>query len=275
MHLNNLPDILNEININFSEIGIISVSAYPRTVKDSYMPVFVVGKNYAKALAKAINAQYIEYSHQENHISAAIFDSYKIYDYSKNNILAVHISGGTSEFLISKKIEHGFYTNIVGGSMDITFGQLIDRIGVYYNFKFPAGQGMQEYLENCNIEDIELVIPKISGNNYINLSGIENYYKKQIDNQKYSKESIIYSLFIYISRCIVYIIDKIACTEEFNKIIISGGVSANKYIRDYIINYFKNRYDVVFPNNELSADNSVGNAMLPLIDRWYNETKTN
>jgi len=276
MHLNNLPGIINNINIDFNEIGIISVSAFPRNIKDSYMPVFVVGKNFARTLAKAVKARYIEYSHQENHISAALIDSYKIYDYSKNNILAIHISGGTTEFLISKKIDQGFSTNIVGGSMDITFGQLIDRIGVYYNFKFPSGQGMQNYLEegDFNLDKIKLIMPKISGKDYINLSGVENYYKKLIDEHKYDKEVIIYSLFNYVGKCITSIIDNIdniENSEKFDKIVISGGVSANKYIREYIVNYFKNKYDIIFPKSEYSSDNSVGNAMLPLIDRWYHE----
>ena len=275
MHLNNLPEILDSINIDFNEIGIVSVSAFPRNIENSYMPVFVVGKNYAKTLSKAIGAKYLEYSHQENHISAALIDTYKIYDYSKNNILAIHISGGTSEFLISNKISHGFSTNIVGGSMDITFGQLIDRIGVYYNFKFPCGQSMQEYLDNSyvDLEKIKLVMPKISGNEFINLSGVENYYKKLIDQQKYDKETIIYSLFDYIGKCIDSIIKCIRTNNDFQRIIISGGVSANKYIRKYLNNAFQN--EIIFPKNEFSADNSVGNAMLPLIDRWYNETKTN
>jgi len=276
MHLNNLPDIINSINIDFNEIGIISVSAFPRNIKDSYMPVFVVGKNFAKTLSKAIGAEYLEYSHQENHISAALIDTYNIYDYSKNNILAIHISGGTSEFLISNKISRGFSTNIVGGSMDITFGQLIDRIGIYYDFKFPCGQSMQDYLDksDINLEKIRLVMPKISGKEFINLSGVENYYKRLIDEQRYDKESIIYSLFIYIGKCIVSIINQISENFKFQRIIISGGVSANKYIRNYINNNIS-KYDIIFPKNELSSDNSVGNAMLPLIDRWYNEIKTN
>lgn len=276
MHLNNLPDLINSINIGFSEIGIISVSAFPRNIENSYMPVFVVGKNFANTLSKALGAKYLEYSHQENHISAALIDTYKIYDYSKNNILAIHISGGTSEFLISNKISHGFSANIVGGSMDITFGQLIDRIGVYYSFKFPCGQSMQEHLDksNCNLDKIKLIMPKISGNEFINLSGVENYYKKLIDEQKYDKETIIYSLFSYIGKCIESIINKISENSEFQRIIISGGVSANKYIRNYINNIFHKKYDIIFPKSEFSSDNSVGNAMLPLIDRWYNEIKT-
>lgn len=276
MHLNNLPDLINSINIDFSEIGIISVSAFPRSVENSYMPVFVVGKNFAKTLSKSIGAKYIEYSHQENHISAALIDTYKIYNYCKNNILAIHISGGTSEFLISNKISHGFNANIVGGSMDITFGQLIDRIGVYYNFKFPCGQSMQEFLENSNynLDNIKMIMPKVSGNEFINLSGVENYYKKLIDEKKHDEETIIYSLFNYVGKCIVNIINNISDNYKFERIIISGGVSANKYIRSYISNACST-YDIIFPKNELSADNSVGNAMLPLIDRWYNEIKTN
>ncbi|QSX06816.1 hypothetical protein JYG23_05035 [Sedimentibacter sp. zth1] len=277
MHLNNLPNLINKINIDFNEIGIISVSAFPRTTKDSYMPVFVVGKNFAKTIAKSVDAEYIQYSHQENHISAAILDTYKSYNYSNKDIIAIHISGGTSEFLISRKSNRGFTTEIVGGSKDITFGQLIDRIGVYLNFKFPSGQSMQNFLldNNTDVDGIKIIKPKISGEKYINLSGVENYYKKFIDENKYSKEIIIYSLFNYIGECIVSILRNILNDINVDRIIISGGVSANMYIRKLLIDEFKNSYDIIFPKSELSADNSLGNAMLPLIDRWYNEDKTN
>lgn len=272
MHLNNLPELINEIDIDFNEIGIISVSVSPRNSENSYMPVFVVGKNIAKILSMSLKTKYVGYSHQENHIACAIKDSYKNYNY-RNDILAIHISGGTLEFLISKKVDYGFDVSVVGGSKDITFGQLIDRVGVYMGFDFPCGKHMQDYVDtnNVNILDTDIVMPKVSGNNFLNLSGMENYFKNLIDSKKYKNGEIISILFKYISNCIASVISYIEKEYSFEKIIITGGVSANTYIRNYTNDSLSLKYEVIFPNNALSADNAIGTAILPLIDRWYNE----
>lgn len=278
MHMNNLPDLLSKINIDFNEIGIISVSAFPRRTENSYMPVFVVGKNYGNVIAKAISADIIYYSHQENHIASAVMKSYKQYDYVNNDILAVHLSGGTTEFLKARKIEKGFSTEIVGGTKDITFGQLIDRIGVYLGFNFPCGQHMQDYLLKHDVIDstkIKDTMPRICGDKFINLSGIENFYKRIIDSTMYTKEVIILSLFTYISECTLSVINNICKDLNVEKIIISGGVSANSVIRSKIDHSIGSKYDIIFPENGLSSDNSIGNAMLPLMDRWYYENKAN
>lgn len=271
MHLKNLPELLEKLNINFQEIGIVSVSNRPRNVDGSYMPVFTVGQNFAKIIAKSVSAKYIEYSHQENHIAAGLINTYKT---SYKDLLAIHISGGTTEFMLAEKDHKGFRTELIGGTKDITFGQLIDRIGVYYGMPFPSGTEMQRCLDTYELNFEEITKPKVSLGNYLNLSGIENYYKRMIDEGRYSKESIIYSLFDYISDCIKSIIDNIINVYNIKTIVISGGVSSNSYIRDSLYNYY-NDIDIIFPERKYSADNSIGNAVLPVMDRWYNEIKAN
>ena len=64
------------------------------------------------------------------------------------DILAIHISGGTTEFLLIEKSDREYNTEIIGGSKDITFGQLIDRIGTDMDFPFPSGYHMEKYIKN-------------------------------------------------------------------------------------------------------------------------------
>jgi len=270
-HLKNFPDLIQNINFDLSQIKTVSVSSRPRNVGGSYMPVFTVGQNYGKVIAKTLNCDYIEYSHQENHISASLIDDYKVIN---DNILAIHISGGTTEFLSISKASKGYDSNIIGGSNDITFGQLIDRIGTVMEFQFPCGFHMEKYIENNqNIENLKL--PQISGDNFINLSGMENYFKNLYELDKYKKETLIYLLFKYIATCIVNIIKNLSIENNFNTIIITGGVASNSTIRKIVLESLKTKYKVIFPSKENSSDNAIGVAYMPIIDRWYNETKTN
>ncbi len=268
-HLGNIPEILNEFNINFNEIHIISVSSKPRNFEDSYMPVFMVGKNYGQVLSKSCDAKLIEYSHQEGHVSAALIDYYKNI---KHPFLTIHISGGTTEFLLTKKVKKGFEFKILGGTKDITFGQLIDRLGVFMKFPFPSGKKMEEFINDKNNV---IRMPKISGNTYINLSGIENFLKDKYISKKYTNEEIISSLFDYIKKCILHIIKEINKDYYFNSIVITGGVSSNNYLRYNIEKQLSKDFKIIFPNIGCSTDNALGNCFLPVMDRWFNEIKSN
>src|SRR5699024_4177956 len=127
-HLNNIPDIIGDLteNIDVEKLDTVSVSAKPRNAKNSYMPVFVVGKGQAYIIAKMLNLHYKEFSHQEGHIGAAMMSNDLIY---KDKFLAFHLSGGTTEVLLVNNKEKNFKIDIIGGSLDISVGQLIDRIG--------------------------------------------------------------------------------------------------------------------------------------------------
>ncbi len=269
-HIKNFQELYSEIDIDFQNLKTVAVSSRPRNIENSYMPVFTVGQNYGKIIAKSLNCNYIEYSHQENHIGTSLINHYKEIN---NNILAVHISGGTTEFLKVSKVSKGYDAVIIGGSKDITFGQLIDRIGILLNFQFPCGYHMENYLYDYNnIKEIKT--PKISGDTYINLSGMENFYSNLYLSNKYNKESIINSLFIYIADSIIHIIEEIKESFTIDTIIIAGGVASNLLIRKLILNKLS-QFNIILPTKENSSDNAVGTAFLPIIDRWYNEVKTN
>ncbi|NLJ57505.1 MAG: hypothetical protein GX339_01535 [Tissierellia bacterium] len=265
-HLKNFSKLYENINYDLSKIKIVSVSSKPRNIEGSYMPVFTVGYNYGKIIAETLNCKFIEYSHQENHISASLINHYK--DVSK--MLAVHLSGGTTEFIVAEKSPKGYKTKILGGTKDITFGQLVDRIGTLMDFPFPCGLHMENYIRGKNFEKIKP--PNISGGAYINLSGMENYYSNLYLSKKFTKESIIHSLFEYISKSIVHIINNLSHIQ-FKTLVISGGIASNSYIRNFLRADIKD-YEVLLPDVENSSDNAVGVAYLPIIDRWYNEIKT-
>jgi len=267
-HLNNFQEMFEKINFDLNKVDTISVSSRPRNVKGSYMPVFTVGQHYGKVIAKTLNCNYIEYSHQENHIGASLIENYKEIN---KDILAIHISGGTTEFLSIEKSDRGYNTEIIGGSKDITFGQLIDRIGTDMDFPFPSGYHMEKYIKN-NVKVEKIKYPPIANDSFINLSGMENYYNNLFIANKYDKQSIIYSMFEYIAKCIINMIDKLKQDYKFSTIIITGGVASNSIIRKLVLDNLNKQYKIIFPSKENSSDNAVGIAYMPIIDRWYNET---
>ncbi len=256
-HMNNLPILIDELtkDIDINKIDTISVSSKPRNVNDSYMPVFVVGKNQAFILSRVLNKSLKEFSHQEGHIAAGLLNCKRV----PERFLSLHISGGTTEILIVKSFAENFDIKLVGGTLDINFGQLIDRIGVYLGFKFPSGKELESFSKKGQLLDIHIPI-SIKNNTWSNLSGLENYFIKLIDSKNFKNEDIVYTLFHTISRIIEVLIKN--TTSEFNikDIIITGGVSANTYIRNYLRDTID--LNIIFPQVNLSTDNGVGIALL-------------
>ena len=134
-HVNQLPDLIElafEKLPDNTKVAAVSVSTRPRPVEGSYMPVFNPGYSTGRSLAVALNVPLFTTSHQEGHIEAV-----KYYSQFKdsNRLICFHFSGGTSEALL---VENGTI-QIVGGSKDLAFGQVLDRLGVAYGMDFPCG----------------------------------------------------------------------------------------------------------------------------------------
>ena len=260
-HINNLGEISEKIKDISKKYNIkgICVSQKPRPIKDSYMPVFMVGYNFAKTLSTLIGCKLYETTHQENHIEASLFTNNII---DKNNFLSIHMSGGTTEILLVNNEKDNYNIEIVGGTKDISFGQLIDRIGVKLGYKFPAGKYIDEDAIKC-IEKIEKGLKTSVKEGYMNLSGLENQINNLIENN--SKEYIAKILLDSIVRNIYKSILYISKNYNLNEVVFAGGVSASKYIKKELNSKLKkeNIYPY-FTETEYSTDNALGCAIIGL-----------
>lgn len=258
-HVINLGDIFEKIPRKIlSNLEYVVVSEKPRDVEGSYMPVFNAGLSFAKALSSTANSKILKTSHQIGHILSGLIEN----DLDKNSsFLSIHMSGGTTEIL-KTSIEGCLLNNeIIGGTKDISAGQLIDRIGVKMGFGFPCGKDMESTILNHkenNIEELKFPISVDKG--YINFSGSESYgYGYIKDGHK--KEDIIYSLFKGISISLLKGIESLP-DYGLNQILLTGGVSAN----DFIFNYIKSNSNkkVFRPQKPLCTDNGVGLSYYPI-----------
>jgi len=251
-HISNLSKLYSQLvlEVDVKRIKAISVSSKPRNVEESYMPVFLSGLYFARNISNTLNVPIKEFSHQEGHIMASISSSdFKLYKNKKFYLF--HLSGGTTELLECEYNNYRFESKIIGGTLDISAGKLIDRIGVKMGFDFPCGKEMDEI---SNISDTKKLYPISIKGNYFNLSGIESHGFKNIGVAK--NEDNAKSLIMSFTKTIFEIIKKM---DDDKDILVTGGVSANKYLRNELNNHFSNVY---FGSVELSTDNSVGIALL-------------
>ena len=246
-----LPELLQDTNEKISAVG---VSIRPRNVENSYMPVFTVGHGYAKAVSAALGAKLYEFSHQDGHIMAGIYSS-NCYSLLDAPFISVHISGGTTEILVSEFTGRSFNNKIIGGTLDISVGQLIDRIGVKLGLKFPCGKEL-ELIANSSENPIKGLPMAVKGS-YMNLSGVET---KLMRETGVVPADMAKSVILYVRDVLIKAIGNAVNETGIKKVLIAGGVASNMTIRIGIESSVD--ADIYFASRELSSDNAVGVASL-------------
>ena len=97
-----LPEMMQELAQEFdlTKIDAVGVSQKPRPVEGSYMPCFLAGVSAAAAFAQAKGIPLVRTTHQQGHAAAALFVA-KGEQLFAEKVLLFHISGGTTDLLIS------------------------------------------------------------------------------------------------------------------------------------------------------------------------------
>lgn len=259
-HVKNMPLIFKNIPSAAKErIKYVAVSNKPRPRDDSYMPVFLASKSFGQVIANTLNCHYMEFSHQENHIEAAKWSSG--YISNDQSFIGVHLSGGTSEILTIRKGPKEYRIDIVGGSLDISGGQLLDRIGVRLGYSFPCGA----IIDKIAIEtEARINLPISVKDSFFNLSGLETK-AYQLLNKNHDPAEVAKSVIHSIAHTLGLALKNTCKTTGINKILCFGGVASSKYLKTYLKEFAKeNQYIIHFGQEKYCTDNAVGTALLPL-----------
>ena len=269
MHSNRLPGYIEEIfgSADPACIKAVGVSERPRRIEGSYMPCFLAGVNAAKEIAAALKVPVYCFSHQEGH-AAAVMES--VGNTPAQNTLFFHLSGGTTEALLCSPDDEGYRMEIVGGTRDISAGQLLDRFGVALGMPFPSGGYLDdmayEVLEKAGFDTKKLpktgVLPKIKcEKGYFNLSGAETRLMRYaVDPGDVPAADVIAELFASISGLLINTVAYLSDRYSADKIYMAGGVASSRTFR--AIAQRSSLADINFGAPELSGDNAAGTALL-------------
>jgi len=272
-HIKNLGELsekLKPLHDKYNIVGV-CVSKKPRPLENSYMPVFTVGYNFGKAMANSLNCKFYETTHQENHIEASLLNSKIV---NRDKFLSVHMSGGTTEILLLSRNNGSLEYNIeiVGGTKDISFGQLIDRTGVKLGYNFPCGKYIDKNAIECDRQILNGLKTSVK-DGYMNLSGLENQIDKIIDSEdnKYVSKLILDSVVRNMYKSLIYI----SKLYNINEVVFCGGVAASEYVRINLSKKLrKEKIYSYFTKSEYSTDNACGCAIIG-VDRYEIESFRN
>lgn len=259
-HINNLPALYEEVikGQDLSDLKAIGVSSQPRSGGSSYMPVFYAGLRAAQLLAATVNVPLLQTDHQQGHIAAAVFDT----GLQAQEFLAVHLSGGTTEVLRVNRQSGGYKSVILGATADINAGQLIDRIGVAMGMPFPSGRYLDEMAMQYTGEP--LLLPISATASVCNFSGTETAALRELQNGA-DKRALAHGVLSAVCRTLTKMIGSIAYYEGIGQVLVAGGVSSSRYLRENLPALLEKRgmhLELHFAAPQFSADNAVGVAQL-------------
>lgn len=232
----------------------IGASVKPRDVVGSYMPCFLAGVNAAQSAAVISGVPFYEFSHQAGHIAAAVYSARQTALFH-GEFLAFHVSGGTTELLLVRPDnERGFSVRVIGCSLDLHAGQVVDRVGLMLGLDFPCGAAL-DALAGTSKADFHIKTTLDEGN--CHLSGLENRCEQRLrqgeapaDVARLCIESIVSAL----EAMTIHALDLYGDLP----IVFCGGVTANSIMRERFTKTFK----AVFADPAYATDNATGIAVL-------------
>ncbi len=253
-HIKSLPELSDRLfsHMDTTAITAIGVSTRPRAVEGSYMPCFMVGYSHAKLLADVLNVPLVEVSHQQGHVAASLWGSSKM-ELLDSVHLAWHLSGGTTELLLVEPENGNVRCTKIGGTTDISAGQLIDRTGQLLLLPFPSGKQLDLLSQDAVCTEVFRV--KCPGTEF-SLSGLQNKVQQFHERTNDPKETAAYAL-----RCISLAVSQ--ATQNAMKaypglpVVFAGGVASNSMLRDTV-----KHWDPIFAPPQYSTDNAIGVAIL-------------
>jgi len=258
----------------------IAVSCRPRPDPDSYLPVFVAGTGYARALASAWGARLFETSHQEGHLACAPADALA----GEAPFLCLHLSGGTTDLLLVQRTGGGracsprgpFRFERLGGSIDIHAGQLVDRVGVMLGLPFPAGPDLEELAsrgaggraDEGYDPDGQAPTLAVAVEGYdVSFAGPYTHAQR-LFHAGVPGEEVAAATLRCVSLSAVRMTRRALKETEARRVVVVGGVAACSHVRSAVraaLERLEIGAQAFFPPRELCTDNAVGVARAALL----------
>ena len=220
-----LEDVLNKTNITMEDISSIAVTSKP-----GLLGSLLVGIEFAKCLSFVYKKPLIAVNHLIGHIYAnAIEKSLKF------PLIALVVSGGHTELVV---MEDHYKFNVLGSTLDDAIGEAYDKVARVLNIPYPGGPGIEKLaLKGNNTYNLPKSVLDESYN--FSYSGLKSSIINLVHNEQQrgnqiNKENLACSFQCTAVEQLTRKLSLALKNTGIKQVIVAGGVSANKYLREEI-----------------------------------------
>ncbi len=245
-------EALNEANIDLKNIDAIAVTHAPGLIGS-----LLVGVNFAKGLALSTGLPLIPVHHLRSHIAA----NYITHPELEPPFLCLVVSGGHTHI-----IEVPDYTsfNVLGQTRDDAAGEAFDKVARTLGMPYPGGVHLDKTAADGSENAYKLPRPIVQGNGYdFSFSGLKTAVINLVHNaeqkgEKINRADMSASFRATVVDCLINNFIKAAQDFGYDKLVVAGGVSANRLLRTQLENEcLKRGWHLYAPELALCGDNAA------------------
>lgn len=262
-HAKNIDHVMNlalkESGLKITDIDLVAVTAGPGLVSS-----LIIGATYAKALSWKHEIPILGVNHMEGHI----YSNWLSRKISKNNFpaLCLVVSGGHTQLVLMKG--HGKY-KLVGETLDDAAGEAFDKIARIIGLGYPGGPIISRYAENGDPAAFNFPRPMLNHKNFnFSFSGLKTSVLYKVRELKrdgiYLTKKIRSDIAASAQQAIIDVLVektvKAAVRHNVKTIMLSGGVSANRLLRNSLKKLEKTlpkKPNVIIPDMQFTTDNAA------------------
>ena len=215
----------------------------------------LVGSTFARTLAHAIDKPVISVNHIEAHLLAPFME----YEDLTFPFFGLLISGGHTMIVDAKNI--GEY-EIMGETLDDAVGEAFDKSAKLMGLDYPGGPLIEKLAKGGNQGSYKFPRPILNKPNFdFSFSGLKTHIMltwKSSEKTEQVQKDISLELQNSVTDCLVGKLKKAHEKKGYPRIVISGGVSANQFIREKL-NTFADSIGAkaYYPTKKYCTDNGA------------------
>lgn len=262
MHTENITMVLEE-TLKKSKMTVDQVDAIAVSYKPGLMGSLLVGIEFAKTLAYVYNKPLIGVNHLIGHIYANNLE-----DKLEYPLLALVVSGGHTELVVMKD-DYDF--ELLGSTLDDAIGEAYDKVARVLGFPYPGGPNIEKAAAN-GVHNYKLPKPVDDETYNFSYSGLKSHIINLVNTEKMKgheirKEDLACSFQTVAVDELSRKLELALRNTGIKNVVIAGGVSANKYLRNEISKVCdKYQTKLFIPRMLYCTDNAamIGAAAYPL-----------
>ena len=255
---------LDDAKLTISDIDAIAYTAGPGLVGALF-----VGASVGQSMAWALGVPAIPVHHMEAHLLVPFLEHGVEFPF-----LCLLVSGGHTMLVHAHAL--GEYT-LLGQSRDDAVGEAFDKVAKQLGLGYPGGPAIERLATSAVVKADQFPRPMLENTSLdFSFSGLKTHalltYQKT-DKSELDKAEIAYDFQQAILDTLYKKCERALAQTGLNKLVIAGGVSANKKLRAYFSTLEDEGVKVMFPDLKVCTDNGVMIAYTGLLYA-LNETNT-